>query len=461
VNIPGQGFRNVVYIATEHDSVYAFDADGLSSTPLWKVSFINPAAGVTTVPSGDTTECCDIAPEIGITGTPVIDPATGTLYVVAKTKEVAGSTTNYVQKLHALDIATGAEKFGGPVVIQASVAGSGLGAVGGSISFDPLSANQRPALLLSNGTVYVGFGAHGNPNVYHGWVLGYDAATLQQVMAYNTTPDARAGGVWQGGGGPAVDADGNIYIATGNGTFDASSGGADYGNSVVKLTPAGAVLDYFSPHDQETLDAQDIDLGSAGVLLLPDQSGLNPRLLIAAGKAGTIFLCSRDDLGHFNLNGDTQIVQVLPNALPGGNLEIGNRMNPVYYNGRVYFSAVADNIKAFQLNNGLFSPAPASQSVDVYNYPGGPLAISADGSAGAILWAVQRFGLDPSGNGIVAPGVLHAYDPANLGNEFYNSNQAGPRDTLDFAAKFSVPLVVNGKVFVSSENQVTVYGLLP
>jgi hypothetical protein len=461
VSIPGQGLHNVVYVATEHDSVYAFDADGLSSNPLWHVSFINPAAGVTTVPSGDTSECCDIAPEIGITGTPAIDPATGTLYVVAKTREVAGATTNYFQRLHALDIATGAEKFGGPVVIQASVAGGGLGAVEGRISFDPLSANQRPALLLSNGVVYVGFGGHGNPAVYHGWVLGYDAATLQQVMVFNTTPDARAGGVWQGGGGPAVDADGNIYFATGNGTFDASTGGVDYGDSVVKLSPAGVVLDYFSPHDQETLDAQDIDLGSAGVLLLPDQSGPNPRMLIAAGKAGTIFLCSRDDLGHFNLNGDTQIVQVLPNALPGGSVETGNRMNPVYNNGYVYFSAVADNIKAFQLNNGLLSLVPTSQSVDVYSYPGGPLAISADGSAGAILWAVQRFGLDPGGNGIVAPGVLHAYDAVNLGSELYNSNQAGTRDTLDYAAKFSVPLVVNGKVFVSSESRVTVYGLLP
>jgi hypothetical protein len=455
----GRQSHNVVYVATEHNSVYAFDADGRVSAPLWQVSFINPAAGVTTVPPDDTGECCDIAPEIGITGTPVIDPATGTLYVVAATKEVVGGNTTYVQRLHALDIKTGAEKFGGPVVIQASVPGSGAGAAGGMIAFDPLLNNQRPGLLLYNGVVYIGFGSHGFPNVYHGWLLGYDAATLKQVFVYSTTPNANRGGIWQAGGGPAVDASGNIYFATGNGTFDANTGGGDYGDSVVKLSTAASVVDYFSPHDQAELDANDIDLGSAGVLLLPDQSGLNPRLLIAAGKAGTIFLCNRDDLGHFNPNGDTQIVQTIPNAFPGGTVETGNRINPVYGNGRVYFSAVADDMKAFQVTQGTLSLAPTSQSADVYNYPGGPMAFSANGADGAILWAVQRFGQE--NGGIAAPGVLHAYDPTNLGNEFYNSNQAGTRDALDFAAKFNVPLVANGKVFIASESMLTAYGLLP
>jgi len=454
-------FHNVVYVATEHDSVYAFDADGRITTPLWHVSFINPAAGVTTVPAEDTGETGDIAPEIGITGTPVIDPLTNTLYVVAATKEIVNGNATYVQRLHALDIRTGAEKFGGPVVIQASVPGTGAGAAGGMIAFDPLLNNQRPALLLYNGVVYVGFGSHGFPPVYHGWLLGYATATLKQVFVYSTTPNANRGGVWQGGGGPAVDASGNIYFATGNGTFDANTGGGDYGDSVVKLNTAASVVDYFSPHDQAELDANDIDLGSAGVLLLPDQSGPNPRLLIAAGKKGTIFLCSRDDLGHFNPNSDTQIVQTIPNAFPGGAVETGNRINPVYGNGRVYFSAVADNMKAFQLTQGLLSLAPTSQSTDVYNYPGGPMAFSASGSDGGILWAVQRFGVDPNGSGIVAPGVLHAYDPSNLGSEFYNSNQAGTRDTMDFAAKFNVPLVANGKVFIAGETMLTAYGLLP
>ncbi len=232
VSIPGKGLRNVVYVATEHNSVYALDADEVSASPLWQVSFINPAAGVTTVPASDTGECCDIAPEIGITGTPVIDASTGTLYVVAKTKEVGGATV-YRQRLHALDIATGAEKFGGPVILQASVPGSGAGSQGGVVPFDALHENQRPALLLSNGVVYIGFGGHGDVQPYHGWLLGYNATTLQQVMAFNTSPNAEGGGMWQANGGPAADAAGNIYFVTGNGHFDAHTGGKNYGDSFV------------------------------------------------------------------------------------------------------------------------------------------------------------------------------------------------------------------------------------
>jgi hypothetical protein len=374
---------------------------------------------------------------------------------------MVGTTTNYVQRLHALDITTGAEKFGGPVVIQASVPGTGVGSEGNLVSFEPLLHNQRPALLLYNGVVYVGFGTHGNPPVYHGWVLGYDATSLQQVMQFNVTPDGRAGGVWQAGGGLATDATGNIYFSTGNGTFDADTAGRDYGDSVLKINSTGAVLDYFAPHDQAILDVQDVDLGAGGVLLLPDQSGAHRHLLVSAGKGGTIYLVDRDNMGHYQANNDGQIVQSLPNALPGGNLVNGNRINPAFFNGYVYFSAVADVIRAFQLSNGLLSTVPTSRSLEVYDYPGGPLAISANGSANGILWTVQRFGLDPFGGGVIAPGVLRAYDAANLGRELYNSDQAGTRDTMDFAAKFNVPLVANGKVFVAGENQLTVYGLIP
>ena len=221
VNIPGQGIHNVVYVATEHDSVYAFDADGLSSTPLWQVSFINPAAGITPVPAADTGETGDIPNEIGITGTPVIDPTTGTLYVVAATKEVVGSTTNYVQRLHALDITTGAEKFGGPVVIQASVPGTGDGASGGQVPFNALRENQRTGLLLTNGVVYFGFASHGDVEPFHGWVLGYNATTLEQVLVYNDTANGSDGGIWMNGDGLATDSTGNLYFITGNGTFDA------------------------------------------------------------------------------------------------------------------------------------------------------------------------------------------------------------------------------------------------
>jgi hypothetical protein len=451
VSISGQGVHNVVYVATEHDSVYAFDADGLIPTPLWKVSFINPPA-ITTVPAADTGECCDIAPEIGITGTPVIDQGTGTLYVVAKTKE----GPNYVQRLHALDITTGAEKFGGPMAIQASVPGMGDGNDGnGHVPFDALRENQRPALLLSNGVVYIGFASHGDNPPYHGWVLGYDAHTLQPVMAYNDTPNGSDGGIWQSGGGLAADSAGNIFFVTGNGTFDANTGGLDYGDTIEKISAGGSGLDYFAPHDQAFLSAGDLDLGSGTALLLPDQAGPHPHLLVTAGKNGTIYLIDRDNMGHFNPNDDSQIVQSLPNIFPnpGGSITLGNFSGSVYFNGFVYFSPVAGTIQAFQLSNGLLSTAPTSQSAATYAFPGGMLAISANGITNGILWAVQRVNA-------TTPGVLHAYKATDLGVELYNSNQAaGSRDTLDIAAKFNIPLVANGKVYVASVSQLTVYGL--
>ena len=262
VNVPGMGYHNLVFVATEHDSVYAFDADGTTNNPIWQVSFINPAAGITTVPSPETSEPFDVPGEVGITGTPVIDPTSGTLYVVAATKEISGYTTTYFQRLHALDIATGAEKFGGPVVIQPGTAGTGVGALDGMIYFDPLVNNQRAALLLNSNVVYVAFAAHGNPDDYHGWVAGFNATNLQQVMAFCTTPNARAGGVWQGGGGIAADASGNLFFVTGNGTFDADISGVDYGDSVMQLNPGGAVLDFFTPFNQSYLDQGDVDLGS-------------------------------------------------------------------------------------------------------------------------------------------------------------------------------------------------------
>src|SRR5690349_6942312 len=445
------GVHNVVYVATEHDSVYALDADGLSPTPLWQVSFIDPARGITTISSVDMNND-DLGPEIGITCTPVIDEGSGTLYVVAKTKEVAGGITNYVQRLHALDITTGAEKFGGPVVIQASVSGTGDGNDGnGHVPFDAFRENQRPALLLSNGVVYIAFASHGDQGPYHGWVLGYDATTLQQVMVYNDTANGGLGGIWQSGGGLSADSAGNIYFVTGNGTFDADTGGVDYGDSIVKISPNGTVLDYFTPYDQATLSALDLDLGSGLPLLLPDQSGAHPHLLVTAGKDGTIYVIDRDNMGHFNPSSNNQIVQSLVNIF-----RLGNFGAPVYFNGFVYFSPWGMTVQAFQLNNGLLSAAPTSQSSGAFfGFPGGMLAISANGATDGILWAVER--PDPS-----IPGVLHAYKATDLGSELYNSNQAGSRDTFDFpAVKFNIPLVANGKVYVASVSQLTIYGLLP
>ena len=457
VNILGQGSHNVVYVATEHDSVYAFDADGLSTSPLWHVSFLNASAGITTVPASDTGETVDIPNELGITGTPVIDPATGTLYVVAKTKEVTGGTTNYVQKLHALDIATGAEKFGGPAVIQATIPGTGVTSQGGQLPFLPLQENQRAALLLNDGLIYIAFASHGDVLPWHGWVFGFNASTLRQVMVYNTSANADGSGIWHGGGGLAADAAGDIYLVTGNGTFDANSGGADYGDSFVKINSLGNVLDYFTPYDQSTLNTLDLDLGSAGLLLLPDQSGPYPHLMTSAGKSCTIYLINRDNMGHYNSNNNSQIVQSIPNAFPDCAVGTGDRIPSVYYNDRIYFSAVNDNIKTFQMSNGLWSTTPTSQSSELYTYPGGSLAISANGNNNGILWSVQRHG----DTNAVAPGVLRAYDATNLTTEFYNSDQTGTRDTMDYAAKFNVPLVANGRVYIVGENQLTVYGLLP
>ncbi|MBZ5676611.1 MAG: fibronectin type III domain-containing protein [Acidobacteriia bacterium] len=448
VNIPSKGLHNVVYVATEHDSVYAFDADGLSTTPLWQTSFLK--SGVTTVPCADVGECGDIPVEIGITGTPAIDQSTGTIYVVAKTKE-SGS---YFYRLHALDITTGAEKFGGPVVLQGSIlGGTGDGAIGGSLPFISLRENQRPGLLLNNGVVYIGFASHGDNNPWHGWVLGYSATTLQQVMIYCVSPDGYGGGVWQSGGGLGADASANIYFTTGNGDFTVNTGGRDYGDSVVKIAPTGSVVDYFTPHDQANMEAQNFDLSSAGPVLLVDQPGPTPHLMITAAKTGTIYVLNRDNMGHFNSSSDNQIVQALVGVLPHGGGEEGNYSAPVFFNNYVYFAAVNDNLKAFRLTSGLLSGAPTSQSTVTYPNRGGSFAISANGSNNGILWALQDN--SPSG------GVLHAYDASNLASELYNSSQAGARDALDIASKFNIPLVANGKVFVASNGFLTTFGLLP
>jgi chitodextrinase len=458
VTIPGQGVHNVAYVATEHDSVYAFDADGLVAAPLWRRNFLG--TGVTPVPSNDTGDGGAIGPEIGITGTPVIDPSTQTLYVVAKTKE--GS--NYVQRLHALDLGTGAEKFSGPVVIQASVPGSGAGSSLGQVAFDALHQNQRAALLLSNGVVYIAFGSHGDQQAYHGWLLGYRASTLQQVMVVNVNPNAAGAGIWQANGGPAADAAGSLYITTGNGNFNANSGGSDFGDSFLKLTPGGTIADYFTPWNQGALNANDFDLGAAGPLLLPDQTGAHPHLLLSAGKNNTIYLVDRDAMGHYSgTTNDNQIVQSLVDVFPNGTPEPGNYSAPVYFNGTIYFGPVADRIQSFPLSGGRLATTAQSRSAESFPYPGATMSVSAAGTSNGILWAIQRNGDCgvPGTCGTTAPAVLKAYDATNLGTPLFSSDQFGERDTLDAAAKFSVPLVANGKVFVTSMGMLSVYGLLP
>ena len=451
LNMGGLGVHNVVYVATEHDSVYALDADNSAGPPLWQVSFINPGAGINTVSNSDVGTNL-ISPEYGITGTPVIDIQNGTLYVVAYTNEKG----TLVYRLHALDIVSGAEKLAGPVLIQASVQGTGDGSAGGSVALNPVRHLQRPGLLLLNGVVYIGFGSHADTNPYHGWLLAYDAQTLQQVAVYNTTPNGSRGAIWHAGGGVAADDDGNIYFASGNGTFDANTnGGANYGDSVIKLSPSGGVLDYFTPFNQSNLNTVDLDLGSGGPLLLPEQPGNHPQLLIVAGKEGTIYVLDRDNLGHFNAGGDSQIVQELVDAFPKPADGETNFSTPATWENNVYFCSSQDTVRQFKLNNGLLSATPFAVSTTNFSFPGASMTVSANDDAGGILWAIER----PSDSGGM---VLHAYDATNVGNELYNSNQAGARDNSSSAAvKFSVPTVVNGKVFVGTLSQLVVFGLLP
>ncbi len=454
VNIPGKGVHDVVFVATEHDSLYALDADNPGSPPLWQDSFINPAAGVTTVPAADTGETVDIPNEIGITSTPVVDPSTGTIYVVVKTKEVLGGQTNYVQRLHALDIGTGTEKFGGPVVIQASVPGTGIGSVNGQLAFDPLRENQRAGLLFANGKVYMAFSSHGDHDPFHGWVLGYNASNVQQqTLVFCSTPNDEHAGIWMDGNGLATDQTGSLYFITGDGGLSATSGGSDYGDAFVRMTPAGSVTDWFSPSVQTQLDADNLDLGSGGVLLLPDQPGAHPHEMVSAGKNGTIYLVDRDNMGHYDPNTD-HIVQSIVNIFTAqGGEDGGNFSSPAYFNGNVYFAPVSDHVQAFHLSNGLLTTTPTSETSEVYTGRGGTMSISANGATNGIVWTLQSNG--------TAPGVLHAYDATNLVNQLYNSNQAGSRDVLESWSKFSLPVVADGKVFVATTSTLAVYGLLP
>lgn len=441
VNIPARGLHNVVYVAAEHDSVYAFDADGntgSNAAPLWQVSFLNPAAGVTTVPYQDT-GCGQIVPEIGITGTPVIDPQSGTIYVVAMTKE----SGTYVHRLHALDIATGQERGGSPVIIQATYPGTGEG--GRTLTFRAKDYKQRPGLLLLNGVVYTGWSSHCDIGAYHGWLIGYDARTLQQVSVYNSTPNGNLASFWNGGAAPAADANGNIYIVSGNGTFDYASGGPDLGESYIKLSSAGGlkVADYFTPFNYNPLNNGDIDTGSAGVALLPDDAGSpdHPHLMTGAGKEGRIYLLDRDRLGGLNTGSDSQIVQSIPNAIGG---LFGN---PAYFNHAIYFCGANDNMKMFSIAQAQMTTPPSSATAQSFGFPGCVPTISANGTAGGVVWAID------------SAGVLHAYDASALSKELYNSAQNAARDSLGTYVKFSAPTIANGKVFAGSQNALVVYGL--
>ena len=448
------GVHDVLYIATQHDSVYAFDAD--ANQTLWQASLLDQAhgaaAGATTVPSSDLGSS-DIVPEIGITSTPVIDSAAKTIYIVAKSKE----NGDYVLRLHALDITTGAERPNSPVTIAGVVPGNGNGSTGGQISFVPKLALQRAGLLLLNGHVYFATASHGDNGPYHGWVFAYDAVNLQQTGIYCTSPSGAENGIWMSGAGLAADTKnglGRMFIANGNGSFDASapySNAQSFGDGVETLDLSGdglTVLDAWIPFDQDYLSRTDLDQGSGGILILPDQPGAHQHELIQVGKIGRIEVLDRDNLGGYNA-GTNNIAQEVAGQTGG------LWSTPAFWNGNVYFWGSGDTLKQFSLTNGQLSGAPIYTGPETSSFPGASPVISSSGTSNAILWAIRSDGYN--GNNVA---ILEAYDATNVSRLLYTSSQMGPRDLAGAAVKFTVPLVVDSQVYVGTQHEVDAYGLL-
>jgi hypothetical protein len=460
VTIPGQGTHNVLYVATEHDSLYAFDADNLQSAPLWQTSFIDPANGITTIVVGSTGTvdifCNSMKPEVGITGTPVIDPSTNTMYLVVRTKEVQGSTTNFVQRLHAIDITTGEDKPNSPAVIQASFPGIGVGNDGnGNVVFNPLTQNQRSGLLLLNGTIYIAYASFCDPPDYHGWILGYDENSLDLTQVANTTPNGWAGGIWGSGDAPAADASGNIYVTTGNGTFDGNFGGSDYSDSILSYSTSGGTLsliDSFTPYNQYFLVGPDLDLGSGGVTLVPDQPSGPTHLLFGGGKTGNVYLLNRDGLGGYDSSNDNAVQQSLVHAAGGkGKGDQGIWPKGAFWQNQVYYVGTGDVPKAYRLYDGQLSTAPISKGNVVFGYPAALPAISSNGTNNGIVWLV----LEATPQKV--PVVLYAFEADNLSVQLYNSTGV----TTGLGVQFGIPTVANGKVYVGTASEIDVYGLLP
>ena len=448
VQIQGKGKHDVVFIVTEHDSVYAFDAYGNPSAPLWQASFLKD--GGTTIPAGDVA-CPFIAPEVGITSTPVIDAKSGTLYVLARAmKQHILSANEFHQQLHALAVTNGVEKLGGPVEIQATVQGRGAGSKGGNLAFEPLRENPRAGLLLSNGLVYLSWASSCDVGPYHGWVMAYDAQSLKQKAVFNTSPDADDSGIWASDTGPAADKEGNVFVATGNGRFDAGKGGREYGDSLLKLSFDGQNLrpaDYFAPFNVDELDANDNDLGSGGPMLLPDQPGPHRHLVIVGGKAPVLYVLDRDHLGHYNPQDNSQAVQTIPTA--GG---IYGSM--AYWNHHVYVLSDGDSLRDYEVENGRLT-FKTSSSFRFEDHSATP-AVSANGVKDGIVWVVSSKGWNSPNR----TAVLYASDASNVAHELYNSNQNATRDKAGKALRFNIPTIVNGHVYVGSRGEVDVYGLL-
>ncbi|TLZ33290.1 MAG: pyrrolo-quinoline quinone [Gammaproteobacteria bacterium] len=443
--------HNVVFVATENDSVYAFDAD--SGSTLWRASLL----GSGETPSGPH-GCDQVVPVIGITSTPVIDRAAGAhgaLYAVAMSN--AGGDH---QRLHALDVATGAELFGGPREITAVYPAPG----GGTRTFDPGQYEERAALLLSQGTIYTSWTSHCDSAPYTGWIIAYGQTSLAQTAVLNVAPNASGSGfasagpaIWMSGGGPAADTSGNVYLLTGNGAFETAldgngfPSGGDYGNSFLKLATSGgalAVADYFTMSDEVGESAADLDLGSGGAMLLPDltdSSGTARHLMVGAGKDGNLYVVNRDSMGRFSPGGNN-VWQELTGVLGGGIWS-----TPAWFNGTLYYGPSGGSLLAFTAAAARFPESASSRSSASFPYPGSAPAVSANGSANGIVWAHEN----------ASPAVLHAFDAGNLAHELYNSSQAANgRDHFGAGNKFITPMIADGKVFVGAQTGVAVFGLL-
>lgn len=460
VAIPGQGTHNVLYVVTENDGVYAFDADGLSSKPLWYVSLVNAAEGITAVPCAQMAQSCNVFPIDGITGTPVIDPTSDTIYFVAQTLE----NGVYYQRLHALDTTTGAEKFGGPTVISGSVKNAH-----GTLAFDPQHNLPRPGMLLLNKVVYMAWAGS-----THGWMAAYDATTLQQLALISTTPNGDLGGLWASGGGILSDGT-DVFVEAGDGTFDLEDSGKDFGDSVVKLNPSTlAVLDYFTPMDQNCRRLNDMDLGSGGPMLMPAQPGSHPNEIVVSGKGGTpcdpynggynslVYLVDKDNLGGYNATGPDLDIQTIEGSV------YGYHSSPSYFGGAtgtwVYLAGLiseagsGEPLKQFSVTNGLLSTAPVAESSNVFVIGATP-SVSSNGGANGILWAQERQDV-LSSTANIHPSILYAYDATNVSTTLYSSLQAGTRDQAGPATKFVTPTVANAKVYLPTLAELDVYGLL-
>ena len=449
LEITNRGTHDVLFVATEHGTLYAFDAINPRLPPLWKISFIDPALDITAVPFRDAS-CPFIKPEIGITPTPVIDLENGTLYVLMRTKEpTPRGDHRYVQRLHAINIHTGMDRLP-PVEIRASVRGTGAGSRMGIVEFEPLRENPRAALLLNRGVVYLSWASACDVGPFHGWIIAYDAKTLRQVGVFNASPGGSEAGIWQGDAGLAADTAGNVYAVTGNGSFNESGPLLDYGNTVLKLalTPTGLVVrDYFTPSNQKQLSTADLDLGSSGPVLIDEDRGPHRRMVVVTGKAGVSYMIDRDKMGHYQPGDDPHAIITVQTSESGFGA-------PAYWNQTLFIWGSNAVLKSYRVNGaGISAPILSSvRSVD----PGATPTVSANGERNGIVWAIET----RTWRGADKPAVLHAFDASDVRREIYNSEMIPGRDRAGIALRFAIPTVAAGRVYVGVKGAVDMYGLL-